>query len=175
MINLLTSADSRSEDIFITSIVVPELEFGNIERQIFPTHFVECADHATLKNRPKAFDGLSMNSADDILTSGVINDPVRVFAVKALVARPLIGAEQADFVGNGFADEGGKSVGIHVCDYARNHISFTADRADDWSFAGTDAACSAAFAALIPMPVFGEAGLRGIISRCVRICDIPAG
>jgi hypothetical protein len=42
-------------------------------------------------------------------------------------------------------------AGIHVRDHARNHIALTADGADDWYFAGTDAASSAAAPALIPM------------------------
>ena len=72
----------------------------------------------------------------------MINDAVRIFLAKTLVACPLIGAKQADFVGDGFADECGESIGCHVRDYAGDHIALAADSADDRSLVGTDAAGS---------------------------------
>ena len=84
---------------------------------------MERADHAALEDRPEAFDGLSMDRANDILTSGMVNDAVRIFAVKPLVAGPLVRAKQADLVGDGFANECGESIGTDICDYARNHIA----------------------------------------------------
>src|SRR5580704_3243398 len=82
------SLDRRSEDVHVLPIVVTELEFGDIERHIFAAHFVECADHAALEDRPEAFDGLCMNCANDILAFGVVNDAMRIFTVEALVATP---------------------------------------------------------------------------------------
>jgi hypothetical protein len=160
---LLTSLDRRSENVRVLPVIVTELELGNIQRHIFSAHFVKCADDAALENRPEAFDGLSVDRADDILASGVINDTMRVFAVKPLVARPLVSAKQTDFVRDRFADEGGKSIGGHVRDYARNHIAFSCDGADNRRLAGTDAAGSTAAAALIPMPIFGQAADESFI------------
>ena len=134
------SIDCRSEDVRIIPIVITELKFGNIERHIFPAHFVERADHATLENRPEAFDGLSMDYADDVLPPGVVNNAMRIFAVKPLIAGPLIGTKQADFVRDGFADERGESGCLYVRNYPRDDVSFAADSADDWCFTGADAA-----------------------------------
>jgi hypothetical protein len=69
----------------------------------------------------------------------------------------LISAKQAAFMGDGFANERGESIGIDIRDHARNDIPLAADRPDDRRFAGTNAACSAASAPFIPMPVFGQA------------------
>ena len=157
------SIDCRSEDVRIIPIVITELKFGNIERHIFPAHFVERADHATLENRPEAFDGLSMDYADDVLPPGVVNNAMRIFAVKPIVARILISAKQADFMGDGFANERGESGGIDIRDHARNHIALAADSADDWSFAGANAAGSTAPAALIPMSIFGQSADESFI------------
>jgi hypothetical protein len=55
---LSASPNCRPEDVRVLPIVVAELELGNIERHIFAAHFVERTDHATLENRPEAFDGL---------------------------------------------------------------------------------------------------------------------
>jgi len=60
------SLDRRSENVRVLPIIITELEFGNIERHIFAAQFVECADHATLENRPESFDGLRVDRADDI-------------------------------------------------------------------------------------------------------------
>ena len=54
------SPDRRSEDIRVLSIIIAELELRNIKRHIFPADFVERADHATLEDRPEAFDDLSV-------------------------------------------------------------------------------------------------------------------
>jgi hypothetical protein len=129
----LASFDRRTENVRILPVIITELELGDIERHIFPAHFVECADYAALEYRPEALDCLSVNCADDILSFGMINDAMWIFAVKTLVTNPLIGAKQAYPMRHRFADEGGESIGIHIRDYAGNHISFTADSADDWS------------------------------------------
>jgi hypothetical protein len=92
------SLDRRSENIRVLPVIVAELELGDIERHIFAAHFVECANDATLEDRPKTFDSLGVDCADDILASGMVNDAMRIFAVKPFVAAPLIGAKQADFV-----------------------------------------------------------------------------
>jgi hypothetical protein len=80
-----------------------------------------------------------------------------IVTIERVVARILIGAEQADLMRYRFADEGGERCGLDVRDHTRNHIAPAAGSADDRGFAGTDAASSAAAAALIPMPVLGQA------------------
>jgi hypothetical protein len=159
----LASLDCRSEDVRVLPVIIAELELGNIERHIFAAHFVECADDAALEDRPEAFDGLSVDCSDNILTSGVVNDAMRIFAVKSIVTGRLIRAKQADFMRDGFADKRGESVGIDIRDNASNDIALAADSADDWSFAGTDTPGSTPAAAFIPMPVFCQAADESFI------------
>jgi hypothetical protein len=75
----LASRNRRSGDVRILPVVIAELKFCDIERHIFGTHFVERAHHAALEDRPEAFDCLSVNRADDVLTFGVVNGRVRIF------------------------------------------------------------------------------------------------
>jgi hypothetical protein len=150
------SFDRRSENVRVLPIVIAELELGNIERHIFAADFVETSDDTALEDAPEAFDGLSVDCADDVLAFRMVNGGVREVFVKAIVASPLIGAKQADFIGNGFAHEGFQRGGLDICDYAGNNVSLAADSADDWRFAGTDAASSTPAAAFVPMPVFGQ-------------------
>jgi hypothetical protein len=150
---VLASLDRRSEDVRVLPIVIAELELCNIERHIFPADLVETSDNAALEYRPKALDSLGMDCADDILTLGMVNGRVRILAVEAIVASPLIGAEKANFVGDGFPNKGFQRRGLDVCDYASNNVSLAADSANDWRFAGTDAASSTAATALVPMSI----------------------
>jgi hypothetical protein len=159
---ILTPPDRRSEDICVLAIVIAELELGNIERHIFPAHFVECADYAALENRPEALNGLSMDCADDILASGMVNGSVREIFVEAVISGILIGAKQADFVRNRFSHKCVERCSLDIRDHARNHIAFTADCPDNRRFAGTNAASSAA-AAFIPMSVFRQAADESFI------------
>jgi hypothetical protein len=101
--------------------------------------------------------------APNILPSGMVNDAMRIFAVKALITCPLIGAKQADFVGDGFADERCESIGTDIRDNTSDNVTLAADGADDWSFAGTNATSSTALAALILMPVFSQAADESFI------------
>src|ERR1700730_8870010 len=160
---MLISLDRCSENVRVLPVVVTELELGDVERHVFTAHFVERADNAALEDRPEAFDGLSMDCADDVLASSMVHSGVRIFAVKTLVTGPLVCAEQTAFVRDRFSDKRCESVRANVCNNTGTDISLTTDSADDWSFAGTDAARSAAPAALIPMPIFGQAADESFI------------
>ncbi len=85
------------EDFRIVAVVVSELKFRNVQRHIFGAHFVECADHTALEDRPEAFDGLSMDCTNNIFAPGMVHSGVREIFAETLVAGPLISAEQADF------------------------------------------------------------------------------
>src|SRR6266540_4961038 len=155
------SRNRRPENVRILAVIVAELKFRNIQRHIFAADFVERADDAALEDRPEAFDRVGMYGADHdrvlfvvghafhILTLGMVDGSVREFAVQVLIANPAIGAEQADLVRNGLANEFGKRVSAHVLNDASHDIALTPHGANDRSFAGTDAASPAALATLI--------------------------
>ena len=105
-----------------------------------------------------------MDRTDDVFALGVIDGRVRIFLSKVLVADPLVGAEQADLVRDGFAHECGERIGADVLNDASHDIALAADSADDWRFAGANAAGPAAAAALVPMPVLGEAADESFIN-----------
>ena len=94
---LSASLDRCSKNIRVSPIVIAELELGNIERHIFPAHFVECADHATLEDRPKAFNRVGMDSADNIMTRGVM-DGFMVEAGQSIINSALVSRKQAHFM-----------------------------------------------------------------------------
>ena len=151
---MLISLDRCSENVRVLPVVVTELELGDVERHVFTAHFVERADNAALEDRPEAFDSLRVDCPYDVLAPGMVNSSVREIFVEALVSGPLIGAKQADFVRNGFSHKCIKRCSLDVSDHAGDNVPLAANSANNWSFAGTDAARSAT--AFIPVPVFGQ-------------------
>ena len=158
----LDASNCFSENVGVQSVVIPELKLGNIERKILGGNLVESPDNAAFEDRPKAFDCLGMNRADNVLSGGVVNSLVRKLAVKMFVADPLIRAEQADFGGDAFAHKGFEGLGANIGDDAGHHISLAADRPRD-NFLSRSASSTAA-AALIPMPVFGFAADKRLVN-----------
>ena len=131
----LASLDCRSEYIHIFAVIISELEFGDIERHIFPAHFVECADYATLEYRPEAFNGLCMNSTYYILFLGMVDDGMRII-IEVPVTNPLISAKQTDFMRDRLSNKGLQRSSLNICNNTSNDISLTTDRAGDWRVNG---------------------------------------
>src|SRR3954471_5668662 len=73
-----------------------------------------------------------------------------------LVADPLIRAEQANPLGNGFVNEALKGRGPHIGDDAGHDVALAADCADKWRLTGADTARAATAAALVLVAVLGE-------------------
>jgi hypothetical protein len=159
-----TTANSRSENVRVFPVVIPELELGHIERHVFAADLVERADHAALEDRPKAFNRVGVDCTDDVLALSVVDDAKRVVLGKVLVASPLVRAEQAHLVRNNFVDEAGESRGPDVFDDAADGIALATDSANDGDFARANTARSAASAALIPMSVLGEPAHEGLVN-----------
>jgi hypothetical protein len=143
-----------AEDVRIAAIVIAELKFGDVQREIFGADLMERADHAALYEAPKAFNRLSMDRTDDVLTRCMINRFVREFAIKMFVANPLIRAEQANICRNAFAHKGLKCLGANVCDNAGDHVSFALHRASNNGFARS--ASGSATTAFVPMTVLPQ-------------------
>jgi hypothetical protein len=51
-------------------VVIPELKFGDVERQIFAADLVTGADNVALPDRPKAFNRVGVNCANGIIALG---------------------------------------------------------------------------------------------------------
>jgi hypothetical protein len=164
----------RSEDVRIIPIIVAELEFGNVQRHVFGAHLVERPDHAAFEDRPETLNRIRVDRADDVLALGVVNGCVWIFLVELPVAFPLISAEQADLVRDGFADKFAERVGLNVLDHAGDHIALSFDRADDRRLARTDAASAAAFAPLVFVFVLRQATDESFVNldNAAKLVDV---
>lgn len=131
------------ENIDVLTVVMPELKFGDVRRQIFAADLVIGADNATLEDAPEAFNRVGMDRADNVVAAALADDPVRQIATKQPIARMLIGAEQANLVRNSLMHKAVQSCGIRVVDNPQHHVSLAADSADHRRFTGANAARSA--------------------------------
>jgi hypothetical protein len=93
-----------SKDVRVLAVVVAEAKFRDVQRHIFSAHVVEIANDAAFHERPEAFNGLSVDCADNVLPPRVIDGAVRELFAKMLIANPFVGREQADFGRDGFAN-----------------------------------------------------------------------
>ena len=151
------------ENIGVMPIIVTELELRDVERHVFLADLVECADNAALNQRPKALDCLSVNRADDIFASGVVNRLVRIFLTQMLVSDPLIGAKQADLVRDCLSNKAFQGCGLDVLNDAGDNVASALGGTDHNSFAAA-ASSATAVTALVLVPIFGEAADESFVN-----------
>jgi hypothetical protein len=82
----LASVYYRTKDVRIGAVIIAELKLRDVQRQIFFADFVKAAHDPAFQDRPKAFDRVGVDGADDVLPLGVIDNAVIKVAVEALVA-----------------------------------------------------------------------------------------
>ncbi len=156
----------RSKHIGIAAVVVPELKFSDIQRQIFGAHFVECADNAALEDAPKSLNRVRMHRSDDVFVVRVPDDLVTVAVdlPQAVIADPLIGHEQTDFFRNRFGHELGKFVAGHAAEHAGDHVALAGDGTDNRHLARPDAATARTTAPFGVVLVLGLAAYERLIN-----------
>ena len=75
---VISPPNRLSENVRIGAVVIPELELGHIEGEIFSRNLVESADNVAFEDAPNVFNRLGMGGAADVLTPRMVNNPVRV-------------------------------------------------------------------------------------------------
>src|SRR5579885_2381185 len=97
----------RAENVRVLAIVVAELEFRQIERQVLPADVMIRADHATLQDAPERFNVVGVDLAADIFFVHVGDDAVLVaYVPKFPVAARIIGGHQIHLLTHRLADKG---------------------------------------------------------------------
>ena len=151
----ISSPYCGSKNVRIQAIVIAKLEFSNVQRQILVANLMECCDDAALNQRPKAFSRICMNCTKDIFAFAMVNNAVIVEVVaQRLVRTPCIRADQANFVGDGFADKANQRGAIDTSNYACNNVTFSLYSANNDRFAGADATTCATATSAIAIAAF---------------------
>jgi hypothetical protein len=159
----------RSENIGIGAVVIAELKFRDVQRQIFLADFVECAHHATLKDRPETLNRIRVDRTNDILahmtTSAVVDCLMRetVLPTQPMIASEIISAKQADFAGNRFLDETFERADTNVINDAGYDIALPLHGPNDRDLAASTASVSVG--SFVPMTI-------GIFAADIGLIDL---
>jgi hypothetical protein len=149
---MLASPDRLIKDMFVIPVIVPELKFRDVEWQILGADLVERADHATLEDRPKAFDRVCVDRADDILAGSMADNVVRIILVQPPIADPFIRDQEAYLLGYRAAHKRLEDIAADSFDNTSDDLSLAFDGPDDGYLARADTAPTWA-ASMWPVPV----------------------
>lgn len=130
-VHFLTTFDGRSENVVIEPVVIIELAFRDVGREIFAAHLVIAADDAALKNKPESLQSYCVNGIDNVALGGVVNACMRVVGQTAVDAT-FISRQQTHLVGHAFTHEGFGIYLVHRLQNTSDYAALTADRANDW-------------------------------------------
>lgn len=75
---VLASLNRRCENVIIEAVVIAELKFRDVQRHVLGADLVERANDTALEDRPKAFNRLRVDRADNILMFGMVNSRMRI-------------------------------------------------------------------------------------------------
>ncbi len=93
------------ENVGVHPVVVAELKFSDVQRQIFAAYFVEAPHDAALEQRPKAVNRLGVNHTVNILFFGMADEGMREIFFEMPVAGMFVSHKQADVIGNGLTNK----------------------------------------------------------------------
>jgi hypothetical protein len=125
------SCYSCAEDIGVVPIVVAELEFGDVQREILLADLVIAAHNAALDERPEAFNRVRVDRADHVIAERMVNRDMRIGLVETLIRGQRVRHQKTDLVGNGGTDEIGQRIHADVLNYASHDVTPALDRASD--------------------------------------------
>lgn len=77
----------QSEDVRIVAVVILELTFRDVERQVLFAHLVIAADNRPFEDRPEAFNRLGVNRSDDILRRARAAEAAEILGILRNVVR----------------------------------------------------------------------------------------
>jgi hypothetical protein len=66
------------ENLRIVAVVISELKFRDVQRQIFGADFVKAANDTAFEDAPEALNRIGVYSADDVLADAVLDRLMRV-------------------------------------------------------------------------------------------------
>ena len=92
------SCYSRSEDVRVTAVILPELKFVQVEREIFLADIVIRPDDPALQQSPEGLDIVGVNLTANILALRVLDGLMTDAAPKVVVALVLVRRDKRDLL-----------------------------------------------------------------------------
>jgi hypothetical protein len=130
------SCYSFSEDIGVFPVVVPELKFVQIKRQILLTDIVVRPDNAPLEQRPEAFDVVCVDVTANVLILRMLDGFVRksTRCLQVVIAAMVIGRYKAHTITNGFTDETVQRRCVGLLNNLTNDVTLAGYRPNNGDF-----------------------------------------
>lgn len=142
----------RFKNIGVVAVVVPELKFSDVQRQVFGAYLVIGADNTTLQDRPEALNRIRVDRPDNVLLRSVADHGmIIVIRPQMFEIRSIVGHQRRNTLINRAMHKAVDGAVIHARNHAGDEITLAAHSADYSGLARTSAASTAA--ALVPMLV----------------------
>jgi hypothetical protein len=140
-----------AENIGFAAVVMPELELGEVEREIFLADMVEAAHDAAFEETPERFEIVGVNLAAYIFTLSVADGFVREVFLQKAITRVFVSSDQIHRLTDCLSDERIQRDRVRVLDNLTDDVALPADSADDANLAALLAPTDMRF--LVPMPI----------------------
>src|SRR5205809_6605999 len=120
------------ENVGVLAVIMPELEFREVERQVATGDVVVGADDTALEQRPEGIEVGRVDHAAHVLVLVVVHRLVReAHAPQPVIAAVLVGRDERDLGVNDLLDEAVHLLRRHALQHLTGHVTLAADRADD--------------------------------------------
>ena len=125
------SCYSFSKDVFVVTVIVAELELGQIQRKVFLADMVIAANDAALQETPEVLDIIRVDLATDVLACRMRCGVVFVTqCLQIVIAVVLIRSDQINLVAYCLADKPIKRSRIGILDNLADHVALAGDSSD---------------------------------------------
>ena len=120
-----------AEDVGLIAVVKTKLKFRQVQWEILLGYVVIGSHNPALQECPERIQIRGMDFAAYIFALHVIYGFMREFGTKMLVAYPLIGRDQFNFVTDGLAHKSFKRSCASILDDLADHVTLSADCPDN--------------------------------------------
>lgn len=127
-----------SKDVCVLPVVIAELKFRKIERQVLFADVVIGSDDPALEQAPKIVNICRVDISPDVLMTAVVNGLVPIaHVIQRSIASGIICGYQFNIVTHGLTDKVSKRLRAGVLNHFANHVSLAGNRADNSDLAAT--------------------------------------
>src|SRR2546422_10515794 len=116
-----------AEHIGMLPMIMSELKFSKVQRQILFAYMVKLTHNSALQQRPKTINARRVNQSAYIFALPVSNGFVVIILIKQTITRMLVGGEKRHSFVHCLTDESIKRRGICVLYHLTNHITLARD------------------------------------------------
>lgn len=129
------ASDCIAKNINVLAVVIAELEFREIQRQVRFADVVICPQDSTLEQRPEVVNIGRVNIASHVFVAAMVHGAVLVSEFrKVSVAGMFIRRHQINLIADGLPDEFGKRCRIRTFNHLTDYVPLAANGSEYGGF-----------------------------------------